>query len=312
MRQLGGPPATETCRLSPSYSYPCRAGAGAVPGLSNVISLASGALHTCAVSSAGEAYCWGSNRFGELGSPPSAALDQCRVEGAAGTLVPCSGTPLLVAGGLSFRQITAGASFTCALTQDGAAYCWGLNGDAQLGNAQPSASTPVPVQGGNRFTAISSGTAHTCGVTTDDRVLCWGSGRSGQLGNGSLDRSYTPVAAGGGMTFRSVTSGAAHTCAVSTAGDAFCWGDGANGELGAGPGLTQTSGAVRVEGGLKFERLSAGVDHTCGISTQGGVVYCWGDRRRGAVGGDVVTASYFTPQPVPAPGSAGSIRASRR
>lgn len=301
MRQLSGPPAAENCRLSSVYSYPCRPEAAAVPGLFDMIYLTSGALHTCAANSAGEAYCWGSDRFGELGTT-AAVTEQCRVEGSSGTLVPCSGTPLRVAGARSYKEISAGASFTCALAAGGEAFCWGLGNNGQLGlSGVDTTSVPVAVQGGHQFTRISSGTAHTCGIRTDERLLCWGAGGAGQLGNGSTANSAVPVLVAGNLAFRSVASGAEHTCATTTGGAAYCWGNGANGELGAGSGVSQSSFPVAVAGGLSFTRLTAGVDHTCGISASAGAVYCWGSRSRGAVGGDIVSASYFTPQQVRAP-----------
>jgi alpha-tubulin suppressor-like RCC1 family protein len=54
-----------------------------------------------------------------------------------------------------------------------------------------------------------------------------------------------------------------------------------------------------VLGGLSFEVLAAGVDHTCGITT-GGAAYCWGANGSGQLG-----TGTFTPSPVPAPVAGG-------
>jgi hypothetical protein len=312
MRQLSGNPGTENCRLSPSYSYPCRATPGLTGGQGTVVSLTSGALHSCSVNTAGDAYCWGSNRFGELGTA-TPVTTQCTVEGPSGAQAPCSGTPLLVAGGIQFREISAGASFTCGLSTSNQAFCWGSNSNGQLGTPTPSTTSPTPVAvtGGTQLTQISSGTSHSCAVRADGRIVCWGAGGSGQLGNGGTSNSTTPVQVASSLTFRSVTAGAAHTCALTTGGAAYCWGNNTNGKLGVGPDVTQSSVPIAVSGGFTYSTLSAGVDHTCGIATPSNEVLCWGSRNQGQVGGTPLIGAYFTPQRVPPPAGA-ALRAIRR
>lgn len=76
--------------------------------------------HTCGLTTAGAAYCWGVEQNGRLGN------------GAAST-----GTqpdPVPVAGGHTFTSLGVGFFHTCALTDDGAAYCWGYGGGGSLGN----------------------------------------------------------------------------------------------------------------------------------------------------------------------------------
>ncbi|HEX8209066.1 MAG TPA: Ig-like domain-containing protein, partial [Longimicrobium sp.] len=315
MRQLSGPPGTENCRLSPSYSYPCRTTPATVTPLAPTsVFITSGALHSCSVDSSGAASCWGSNRFGELGTSEPVTT-QCTVEGPSGAQAPCSGTPLPVAGGIQFREISAGASFTCALSTSNTAFCWGNNSNGQLGTPTPSTTSPTPVAvtGGTQLTQISSGTSHSCAVRADGRILCWGAGGSGQLGNGSTSNSTTPVQVASSLTFRSVTAGTAHTCAITTGGAAYCWGSNTNGKLGAGPDVSQSSVPIAVAGGFSYSTISAGVDHTCGIATPSNEVLCWGSRNQGQVGGTPTVGAYFTPQRVPPPGSSSpALRASRR
>jgi alpha-tubulin suppressor-like RCC1 family protein len=51
-----------------------------------------------------------------------------------------------VSGGLRFAYLKAGELFTCGVTSEGVAYCWGDNEYGQLGDSsgQPS-SQPVKV-----------------------------------------------------------------------------------------------------------------------------------------------------------------------
>ncbi|HEY6224366.1 MAG TPA: RCC1 domain-containing protein, partial [Gemmatimonadales bacterium] len=67
--------------------------------------LAAGGSHTCELTSAGAAFCWGV--WGQLGTD--------------GTATPT--TPVAVSGGLRFSALATGGSHTCALTGAGAAYC---------------------------------------------------------------------------------------------------------------------------------------------------------------------------------------------
>jgi alpha-tubulin suppressor-like RCC1 family protein len=153
-------------------------------------SISAGYKHTCALTSGGQAWCWGDNTYGQLGD--------------GGTTLRTS--PVLVAGGLTFRQISAGYHHTCAVTTDGAAYCWGRNSPnaqqesegGQLGDGTTTNRTaPVAVGGGLTFAQVSAGETTTCGVTTGDAAYCWGDNEYGQLGDNSRTSSAIPVKVAG-------------------------------------------------------------------------------------------------------------------
>lgn len=135
--------------------------------------ISAGADHTCAIATTGAAYCWGSDSLGQLGT------------GTTGSGGP---VPVPVSGGLTFRQITAGNGFTCAVTQSGAAFCWGDNSNLALGIGPFSGSggvqaAPVAVVGGLSFARLSAGNSHVCGITLSGAAYCWGSNLYGALGN---------------------------------------------------------------------------------------------------------------------------------
>jgi len=234
--------------------------------------VSAGDYHTCGVTTAGTAYCWGDNTHGELGD--GTGTDRT--------------SPVAVEGGLTFASVSAGLAHTCGVTTGGAAYCWGYNADGQLGDGTGTDRTsPVAVLGGLTFAAVSAGGYHTCGVTTAGTAYCWG---SGLLGDGTIritNGQTSPVAVLGGLTFASVNAGRDHTCGVRTAGMAFCWGQNLDAELGDGTTTSRTS-PVAVLGGLSFARVSAGVAHTCGVTT-GGAAYCWGYNAAGELGDGTTT-----------------------
>jgi alpha-tubulin suppressor-like RCC1 family protein len=117
--------------------------------------------HVCGLATSGDAYCWGENRFGQLGN---------------GTTDVQFG-PQLVSGGLKFASITAGWRFSCWVTTDEAAYCWGRGEWGQLGDGLATRSAvPTAVAGGHKFRKLSVGSNNlVCGVTTAGSILMLGS-----------------------------------------------------------------------------------------------------------------------------------------
>ena len=88
-----------------------------------------------------------------------------------------------------------------------------------------------------------------------------------------------------------MSAGLDHTCALTAGGAALCWGGNANGQLGTGLGVvTGSLTPIAVAGALSFGSVSAGVSHTCGVTT-GGVAYCWGRNDSGELGTGSGTAS---------------------
>ncbi len=238
----------------------------AVAGGLTFQSVSNGVFHSCALTTGGQAYCWGvSNNDGQFG------------DGTTNS----STVPVAVAGGLTFQSVSAGGTYTCALTTGGEAYCWGSNSGGELGNGTTTNSTvPVAVAGGLTFqSVIAEGGSVTCGLTTGGEVFCWGNNGAGQFGNGTTTNSTMPVAAAGGLTLQSLSIGQQHACGVTTAGDAYCWGSGPLGNATTGSSTVP----VAVVGGLTFASVSAGSDHTCGVTT-GGPAYCWGSGISGRLG----------------------------
>jgi alpha-tubulin suppressor-like RCC1 family protein len=185
-------------------------------------SITVGTYHTCALTGAGAAYCWGLNNFGQLGDNTTTNRS----------------TPVAVQqGGVTFASITAGWYHTCGLTGAGAAWCWGVNWYGGLGdNTATDRSTPVAVQqSGLTFTSITTGKLHTCGITGAGAAYCWGLNANGQLGDQTTTERHTPVAVGGGVSWSVVVSSeaAGHTCAVKLSSHLiYCWGWNSNGQLG--------------------------------------------------------------------------------
>ena len=191
---------------------------------------------------------------------------------------------------LPLASVTAGVFSSCAVTTNGAAYCWGDNEFGELGDGTTTSRLlPTAVAGGLTFSALSVWAFHACGVTTSGAAYCWGPNGNGELGDGSTVASTVPVAVTGGLTFTTVATGWHHTCGLTVSGAAYCWGRNDDGELGDGT-TTNKSAPVPVSGGLTFTAVRTWGIHTCGL-TANGAAYCWGSNFAGELGDGSTTSS---------------------
>ncbi len=260
-----------------------------VSGLtSGVKAVITGWEHTCALTSAGGAKCWGYNLHGEVGDATTTNRT----------------APVDVIGLTSgVRAIAAGNWHTCVLTTGGGVKCWGYNGYGQLGDGTTSNRiAPVDVIGltsgvsaivaGN---GLGMGDGYTCALTNAGAVKCWGQNNSGQLGDGTTtQRQLTPVAVSGLTSgVIGIAAGFYHTCALTAGGGVKCWGFNGNGELGDGT-TTQRLTPVDVSGlNSGVSAIAADYFDTCALTSVGGVK-CWGNNNYGGLG-DGTTTQRTTP-----------------
>ena len=192
-----------------------------VAGLTSGVTSVSAASHTCAVTAAGGAKCWGPGSGGVLGNGLTA--DQ-----------PTPVDVMSLTSGVA--QVSAGPSHTCAVTTAGGVLCWGSDLFGELGNDAllVESFTPVSVFGASSgFSRVSVGDSFSCAVTQAGALKCWGRADLGKLGNG-MSSGAQPVPSdvtglNSGVTL--VTTGTWHACAIA-AGRAQCWGRSDFGQLG--------------------------------------------------------------------------------
>ncbi|HEX7939251.1 MAG TPA: hypothetical protein VF483_09695, partial [Gemmatimonadaceae bacterium] len=242
------------------------------PGIGTVVAVTTGGEHSCALVASGDAYCWGSNEFGQLGSAPTGSAC-ARVD----RIIPCEAVPRAVTGGLKFRAIAAGGTHTCGVAVDGHVYCWGENKFGQLGDPSlATAAAPTPALTSSLFTGIVAGDAHTCALRTDGVAVCWGANDLGQLGIATTGTgSATPVIAQTNQRFSSLAAGFKRTCGRAADGTTFCWGS--QWVSRSVDGVEQTRSQAqptRVQFSPAFSSLSVGGQTSCGLALDG-TAWCW-------------------------------------
>lgn len=257
------------CAPSPCERKPVR-----VPSVPAAKLVAVGARHACAVTAVtGEVWCWGDS-----------TLAQTSVTGA-------STPPVNVAGLVGVIALGAGARHTCALgVADPVAtnaFCWGDNGNGQLGNGTLSGANPKPtvVPGIFVFSRIALGDDFTCATRRSlqpqsEELVCWGARDTCQTGVCAVTPGLMPTF--NGHAGDGLAAAGKHMCVYGDfgAGTTACWGDDGAGQTSGTPGAPKPAS---VSIGFPTGGVGAGRNHSCAILT-GGAVRCWGDNAKGQCG----------------------------
>lgn len=259
---------------SPGLSIPA-----AVSGIADVVQLSAGNDHTCAVRGDSTVWCWGWNRYGQIGN--STVGEKTYIT------APQQVTDLADA-----VAVRAGGNHTCVLRQTGAVRCWGDNYNGQLGVNHTVGSTydaiGTDVPGLESAIQIAVGGAHTCALLQRGTVRCWGWNRDGQLGTGSqTPRSdvETPAAVVGQSSIRSLAIGDGHICDVDAVGTVWCWGANDTGQLGIGV-MGDAGNFVlpnEVDAAVDTISVDLGAQHTCAL-LETAELNCWGHNQHGQLG----------------------------
>ncbi|BDR54406.1 hypothetical protein KIMH_05170 [Bombiscardovia apis] len=196
------------------------------------ISAASG--HSIGLGDNGQAYSWGSNQYGQLGTTT------INVGNTSSVPVQVQ----LPVGVTTFKQATATADWSLAISDTGRIYTWGYNGDYELGNGS-TLNQPLPAEptlpAGITFTSVTTNSNSALSIASNGSIYAWGNNASGQLGNGNQTSPTRPIVVNTkpGTTFTKLISGWKHAIGIDTTGALWTWGDNAFGQLGdkqGGPG----------------------------------------------------------------------------
>jgi cysteine-rich repeat protein len=266
-----------------------------------MLALALGGVHGCALIEEGRIRCWGHNGGGQIGygAVASGNIGDDELPSSAGDLP----LPAAVA-------VVAGGAHTCAVFENGDARCWGFNTSGQLGLGNSAMVAAIgddePLEGLAKVELVAPvneiglGVVHTC-VRVSGQLRCWGAGAYGDLGlaavanvgDNELPLDVPAVMFGGEPVALAI--GGYHGCAILATGKLRCWGRNDTGQLGLGngahvgdnehpiavPEVDAISPNLPPDTGIVD--ITAGLSHTCMLLTTGDVI-CWGAGNLGQLG----------------------------
>jgi alpha-tubulin suppressor-like RCC1 family protein len=187
-----------------------------------------------------------------------------------------------VSGLSGVTAVSAGIDSTCAIHGGGSIACWGRFA---------SSTVPMAVSlGASAAVSVATGRDHACAVDAAGAVWCWGGNGRGQLGDGSTSPSASAQlvrladrsALGGAVA---VVAGSDFSCAQLTGGEVYCWGVDIFFQARTAPQRIvkrlpdQSTASFAVTG-----RISAGLNHVCGVEPGGFEPSCWGFNPDGQLG----------------------------
>ncbi|XP_063583445.1 probable E3 ubiquitin-protein ligase HERC4 isoform X5 [Pongo abelii] len=192
-----------------------------------IVQVACGYYHSLALSKASEVFCWGQNKYGQLGLGTD-----CKKQTSPQLLKSLLGIP--------FVQVAAGGAHSFVLTLSGAIFGWGRNKFGQLGlNDENDRYVPNLLKSlrSQKIVYICCGEDHTAALTKEGGVFTFGAGGYGQLGHNSTSHEINPrkVFELMGSIVTQIACGRQHTSAfVPSSGRTYSFGLGGNGQLGTG------------------------------------------------------------------------------
>ena len=256
---------------------------GTVSGLGDIAAIAAGSDHSLARDSDGAVWAWGSNAYGQLGTPTG---KDCG--GNTLNAVACSHQPVRILGLPPVRAIAAGANHSLAIDNAGAVWSWGWNQSGQLGDGTTTDRlAPAAVPGLANATAIAAGDGHSLALLADGTVWQWGADLAGQRTcqppgwSTSFPCSPGPAPVGGLPVVTAVAAGGGHNLALDQDGSVWAWGRNGSGQLGLSTATDQPA-PTRIPNFATATAIAAGRHHSLALDTSGNA-WGWGDNSYGQI-----------------------------
>lgn len=164
--------------------------------------------------------------------------------------------------------ISAGYSFSIAITADKTLYAWGGNGSGQLGQGHTN-EVDGPVKVMENVVYADAGGGHAAAIKEDGSLWVWGSNDSANLGNGTDKPSYVPIKVLDGVV--DVSAGGDYTAAIKE--DGSLWVTGGTKNMYGDPWEYGTTSYIKIMDNVKD--VSAGGRYIS-IIKKDGSLWIWG------------------------------------
>ena len=233
--------------------------------LDNVISIACGAWHSCAIvnkdltATSGTLYVCGKNESGSIGQGSST-----------------TNYTSFIAEASNVAQVACGTYFTMYLDADGLVYGTGFNANGELGLTNSTVNYFTNTYEGAK--QIACGSNHSFVLATNGYLYASGANGSGQLGRGNTTSSTSYVRVRTGVA--EVYAGDDHTIIKTTDGAIYGCGSDNEGQLGKDGNDYTSFTSINIS---NIVQIACGHNHTVLLDSNG-VMYIAGDNQYGQVG----------------------------
>jgi alpha-tubulin suppressor-like RCC1 family protein len=199
---------------------------------------------SCAISSLGKIFTWGSDSYGQLGNGPDSTENKSTPQDITSYFAGLVTNEIVA-------YMSAGNENVLVATSLGKVFAWGADYAGTIGNGPESSSavtTPENITGNfiglstKELITVSAGSQHCLATSSLGKVFTWGYDGSGQLGNGINDSAVSPediTANFSGLLYNETVSliagGSGFSFFLTSIGRVFACGTDTDGQLGNGP-----------------------------------------------------------------------------
>lgn len=284
-----GQPMIPNRREFGNYGEPTPIRQGAIPANARIKQVSVSTSHGCALTEAGQVFCWGDGQWGKLGSGN-------QNDATAPVAVVQGQIPV----GVTLTSIGTAPHHTCATASNGLIYCWGdgarlpVTGLPQGNSAQVEPLLASLSQGatGVNMVAVLPGLNRGWALGDNGRVYVWSSdSRPLTL----VQQGQVPI----NVRLVQISADDQFACALADDGWAYCWGNGFGRRFGDGRdtfrSVDSAATAVArgaVPAGVRLEAVTVGgiSNASCALGDDGNI-YCWGTGFEGSLGNGNLAAN---------------------